>query len=153
MQIIKGTLKALLLTFIFITPSSFALEGQYGAGIMIGEPTGFTGKYWLDDKYAVDAGLAYSFAGENAIHIHSDYLVHLFNTFKIEGHSPVIYYGGGIRFEFENDTRVGLRIPVGITMTMATRPIEFFAELVPVLDFAPETKLKFNGGLGARYYF
>ncbi len=68
-----------------------------------------------------------------------------------------IYYGIGGRIKFiENrghDNRVGIRIPVGINYLPGTIPLDFFFEIVPLLDLVPKTDFGVNGGIGFRYFF
>ena len=49
-----------------------------GAGIILGEPTGVSLKYWLTETSALDAGFTWSFVDENAFQIQADYLIHNF---------------------------------------------------------------------------
>ena len=51
-----------------------------------------------------------------------------------------------------SDDKIGIRIPVGLSYLFANSPLEFFVEVVPLLDLSPDTELDFNGGLGLRYY-
>jgi hypothetical protein len=46
-------------------------------GIIIGEPTGLSAKFWTGGRTAADFGVAWSFSGSGSIHLHSDYLLHL----------------------------------------------------------------------------
>jgi hypothetical protein len=59
----------------------------------------------------------------------------------------------GARFKFENQNRFGVRFPVGITLFIREAPIDFFLEVVPILNLAPDTDFDLNAALGARYYF
>jgi len=42
---------------------------DFGLGIILGEPTGITFKYWASDKAAFDGALAWSFSKEDKFHI------------------------------------------------------------------------------------
>jgi hypothetical protein len=148
-----------------------ALPGAYaqnregtGLGIMVGEPTGVSFKTWIDQDRAIDAGIAWSFSGDDSLHLHADYLLHHFGVFKnhkLPGQLP-LYYGLGGRIKLEDDdngrgddedTLVGLRLPVGIAYLFAEAPFDLFAEIVPVLDLVPDTDLDLNAAVGVRYYF
>lgn len=126
----------------------------FGLGVMLGEPTGVNGKYWLSDTTAVDSGLAWSFAGgQTAFHIHSDYLFHNFGLFKMRDHELQFYFGGGARLKFADRTKFGIRVPVGMAYKFDQEPIDLFFELAPIVDLAPNTEISINLGVGARYYF
>lgn len=139
-------------------------RGSFGAGIILGEPTGLTFKTWLNNNHAVDLGLAWSFSENDSFQIHADYLIHDFETLRpvdFEGRMGVYYgLGGRIKFEEENgrgrnddDTLVGVRVPLGVTYEFPRAPVELFGEFVPVLDLSPDTDLDINLAIGARVYF
>ena len=128
-----------------------AQHTRLAVGVIVGEPTGVSGKLWLSHAGAVDAAAAWSFVNQGAVHLHADYLLHNHDLIKVESGTAAVYYGLGGRLKFGTQTSVGVRIPVGIEYLLAEIPVGVFAELGPVLDLAPSTKLRFNGAIGARY--
>ena len=109
----------------------------------------------IDDPYtAFDMAAAWSFVDEDALHLHGDYLVHNYGVFRVsKGYMP-FYYGIGARLKTQNnDSRVGIRFPVGVNYLFARDPIDIFFELVPILDVTPSTEFSLNASLGARYFF
>jgi hypothetical protein len=152
--------KILLFTAVFIfavSSVSFSQAKGFGIGIIAGEPTGLSFKTWLNNTSAIDAGLGWSFVKEGSIHIHADYLHHFGGIDVSSGNLP-FYIGVGGRIKIKNndhndsDTRIGVRVPVGITYIPASTPIDVFLEVVPILDLAPESALEFNAAIGIRYY-
>jgi hypothetical protein len=139
-----------------LTPVARQEHGGFGVGVIAGEPTGLSLKAWLDEHSAVDAGLAWSFSDHTSFHIHADYLWHNFSLLPVsEGQLPV-YVGVGARIKVRDqndDTRFGVRIPVGLAYHFPNVPVDLFAEVAPVLDLAPRTRFSLNGGVGVRYYF
>jgi hypothetical protein len=132
-----------------------ALEGRnkWGIGVILGEPTGLSLKFWNSRTTAIDAAAAWSFKGEGKLHIHMDYLVHNFKLFKVrEGKLP-LYFGIGGRVKFEEETRVGVRFPLGICFIPRKQPFDVFFEIAPLMDLAPETEFNMNASLGIRYFF
>ena len=137
----------------------------FGIGVIVGEPTGLSAKKWITDTTAIDAAAAWSFADFSSFQLHVDYLWHnydLIQTKELPGQLSVYYgIGGRIKLKGSNDgkgnkdegTRLGVRIPVGLSYTFKENPVELFAEVVPLLDVVPETKLGIGVGVGARYYF
>ncbi|MBI3541922.1 MAG: hypothetical protein HY075_01420 [Deltaproteobacteria bacterium] len=122
--------------------------GTFGAGAIFGEPTGLTAKYWLNhSRDAIDFGLAYSV--RNYLMLYADKLWH----FGRLPHQLSAYFGGGAGLFLGKDTRVDLRIPVGVEWLPSRPRIGVFAELVPALRVAPSTGFDLNGGVGVRYYF
>ncbi len=128
--------------------------GTWEAGVLLGEPTGFSAKYWTTENTALDFGAAWSFEGEGQFHFHCDYLFHNFETFRVDRGSLPLYFGLGGRIRFdEHDSRVGLRIVVGTEYLFDQYPMSLFFEVAPIVDFAPETEASVNGGIGIRYVF
>ena len=128
-----------------------AQQRPLGLGIILGNPSGISFKYWQSQRNAFDGGLAWSTDNEESFQIHGDYLWH---RFDITGDSRTpLYYGIGLRIRTEGEAAgMGIRIPGGITHLFRNDPFEIFFELVPVFDLAPETELDVEVGLGARFY-
>lgn len=142
----------LLLIGLFV-PSASA-QNDLGIGVILGEPTGLSAKKWLSNEHAIDAGLAWSFSHDDRVQIHGDYLYHrvrAFSTDDVQGRIP-FYFGIGGRAVLGDDALLGVRLPVGVGKTLRSAPVEFFLEIVPILDLAPDTDFDLNGALGVRYY-
>ena len=139
--------------FMVITESpAHAQQRSFGAGVIIGDPTGFTAKYWKSKENAYDFGLAWALGDNGAVLIYGDYIWH---RFEITGEARTpLYFGVGAWFG-ANDNRTGLgaRIPLGVTHIFARDPIDVFFEIVPAISIVPDTDLDVQGGFGIRYYF
>jgi hypothetical protein len=130
-----------------------AQSNGVGVGLIVGEPTGISGKYWTGSTTAFDAALAWSFVDENAFQIHADYLFHNIRLITVsEGKLP-FYYGIGARLKTANDIKLGVRVPLGFAYLFQNVPIDIFVEVVPILDVIPKTDFQINAALGARYFF
>lgn len=125
--------------------------GNSEIGIILGEPTGLSAKFWSSNHSAFDLGLAWSFGGRGSIHIHGDYLLH--QTISPETDDLLFYYGLGARILFRDDPRVGIRIPLGLHYLIPQSRFGIFFELVPMLNLMPATDFDANGGVGVRYFF
>ena len=161
----------LALIFIFLGSSlAYASDKKLGLGIIIGEPTGFTPKYWLSPRTAVDFGLTYSF-GDYFL-IYSDYLYHWLGAIpaKERFFKELSLYigGGGVLFVGSSTARadrrgftnngvssigLGMRIPLGAEWRPKDPPIGVFVELAPGLGIAPAVYAFLQGGIGMRWYF
>lgn len=140
--------------FLFITVNIYSQHSGSGLGIMIGEPTGLSGKHWLNGNNALAGGLAWHFAGPNdGVSLHLDYLYHIDNSFQPSIQFP-LYYGFGARIrDVGGDFGMGFRGVGGILFYPSKLPIDIFFELVPVFTLLPETDLELDLAVGARYYF
>lgn len=129
-----------------------AQQRSFGAGLIVGNPTGLTGKYWKNRENAYAFGLAWSLGGNSSVLIYGDYLWH---RFEITGEPRTpLYVGVGAWIgSFENSTGLGARIPLGIMHLFSKDPIEVFLEIVPAISLVPDTDLDVQGGVGLRYYF
>jgi len=144
-----------LVILLFIVVLSIQLNAQnsgFGLGIIVGEPTGLSAKLWTTEHTALDAALAWSFAGDGFLRLHSDLLWHK-HYFEVEKGQLPVYFGVGAKLVFASDLELGIRIPIGISYQFESGPFEVFLELVPVLNLLPKTRIDFDGGIGARYYF
>lgn len=144
-----------LVLIVFSLADLIAQEKGYGAGIILGEPTGISGKYWLDNTNAIDAAIGYSFL-ENAsrISLHVDYLYHNYSLINTGIIVPV-YYGFGLRLRFKSgeEGSTGIRGVIGASVYIINQPIELFVEIAPSFRLLPSTAIDFDAGFGARYYF
>jgi len=140
---------------LLLAPATLAkAQNEFGIGLIVGEPTGISMKQWISDQHAIDAAIAWSFSHDTTIQVHADYLFHRVRPIRADeyrGQLP-FYFGIGGRAIFNDDPLIGVRFPVGIGRTMREAPIEFFFELVPILDLAPDTKFDINAAVGARFY-
>lgn len=151
----KKLFLSLSFLLIILINTTNAQDKGFGLGVMIGEPTGFSAKYWTSSSNALDFGLAYSFVQKfSALSIHADYLYHAFDVIKSDYRLPV-YYGFGARIRFVNnsDNALGARGVVGIAWLNNKLPLDVFFEVVPVFNLIPSTSLNLDIALGARYYF
>lgn len=141
-------------------------EKKFGAGIVLGEPTGFTVKYLLGNQNAIDGAL--SFLGSNSLYLHSTYLKLMPRAFNIDKQQVNWYYGlGGRLLNHEyyhwhegkyydargSHTHIGVRAPVGLNLLFASSSVEAFGELSLTMDIVPLTSMYINLALGGRYYF
>jgi hypothetical protein len=135
--------------------SALAHDQNFGLGLVVGEPTGVSGKLWLSQTTAIDGGLAWSSAGDGDLHLQGDYLVHDFGLFEVDRGALPVYYGigGRIKFNDEGRDRVGVRVPVGLAYIFESSRVDLFMEIAPILDLAPDTDVTANGGIGVRYFF
>lgn len=157
---------ALLLTFALTSGATAHAQvpsgGDFGVGLMLGEPSGLTGKYWFNNVNAVDVHMAFDFTDE-AFVVFSDYLFH-FDAFKLASGANVdvpVYIGVGGKFAVNGDNRgnddgdvtLGARIPLGVTVLLKKAPLEIFVEIAPGVRIIPSTSGDIDGAIGLRYYF
>ncbi|HKI84283.1 MAG TPA: hypothetical protein VKA63_08105 [Candidatus Krumholzibacteria bacterium] len=147
----------MVLIAVLIPVSTAASEhrSSFGAGIILGEPTGVSMKLWTGGSTAVQGAVAWSFTEHTNLHLHADYIWHRWNLIQVEKGSLPLYFGvgGRLRLRDEVDDTLGVRFPVGLAYEFADAPFDLFLELVPVLDLTPSSEFDLNAALGGRYYF
>lgn len=145
-----------ILTMVFIALAAGASPlwaqqaGELGAGIIAGNPTGVTGKYWLSSGRALDAGVG---IGAD-VTLYGDHLWHSLTVLPqpARGRLPA-YLGLGLQLGDGSSNGTGLRAVVGAAYWYPGKPLEIFFELVPVLRFSSGDSASLGAGLGVRYYF
>ncbi|GAB4219019.1 MAG TPA: DUF3996 domain-containing protein [Spirochaetota bacterium] len=151
----KNILLPCIFVLMFATIASAA--HNFGAGFILGDPSGLTAKIFMGKSDAIDIGI-----GESAddLYIYADYLRHFHGVFPIN--ELVFYLGVGAGFhdwekdrknDHDEENRIDVRIPVGLEYTFTKVPVGIFIELVPALRIIPDVDFDIRGGLGARYYF
>jgi hypothetical protein len=138
-----------------LSTAAAAETSTFGAGIIIGEPTGIGIKLHLTSGNALAFGVAWSLDEENELHVQGDYLYHNYDLITVEEGEMPLYFGigGRIKINEHKDDNVGIRFPVGLDYIFANYPFDIFLELVPILDLAPDTDFDLNGALGGRFWF
>jgi len=149
----KKILTILFVLTIFLQLKVNAQDRGFGLGIILGQPTGVSGKLWTNAENAFDFGAAWSFQGDGHLLLQADYVWHMFRLISVsEGKLP-FYVGVGGEVTFANKTGIGVRVPVGLDYMFAKAPVDIFLEIVPILELAPETDFDLAGGIGVRYWF
>lgn len=125
-----------------------------GAGLVVGEPTGFTAKLWFPSTgFGVDAAVAWSFRDEPSLYLHTNAIFHLALIQTQNDRYIVPYVGAGIANRFSDGVDLSVRVPVGVSiLPFPSFPLEFFAALAPGIGLIPETDAEFTAGLGVRFY-
>jgi len=148
----------------------FSSNKTFGLGLMLGAPTGLTGKYFLGPDTALDFGVGAIgyYRGRDGLHIHADYLCHPVTLVKAEPFWMPLYFGvGGRVFSFDDDDddprddddglAIGVRAPIGIAFDFNNLPLDVFFEIAFVIDFfvdyRDDVDFDINGAIGLRYWF
>jgi len=151
--------------------SNFEANKTFGLGLMFGDPTGLSGKYFVGPDTAIDFGVGgagYGHGYRRGIHVHADYLWHPISLVSAEPFELPLYFGIGARFwsfDYDNDgdrydgvSALGVRVPIGIAFDFNNVPLDIFIELGLVFDFfVNDYRDDFGvyglGAAGIRYYF
>ncbi|MBK9029977.1 MAG: hypothetical protein IPL61_01340 [Myxococcales bacterium] len=143
----------------------FEANKGFGLGIMLGAPTGLSGKYYYASDKAFDFGVgAFRYYRQrDGLQIHVDHLWHPVSLVSNADFEMPLYLGVGFRlFDFNDDvnhdgTAIGLRAPIGVAFDLNRTPIDIFVELALVVDlfvgYDDRYGADLNGAVGFRFYF
>ena len=137
-----------------LSTNMFCQDKGIGIGVVLGEPTGFTSKFWLNQVNAIDVNIGYSFVkGNGTVFLVSDYLWHK-NIFTSTGERFPVHFGLGVSLRSQNnaDNAFGVRGVVGIALYIKPVPIEIYMEGAGILNLNKIT-LNPNIDIGGRYFF
>ncbi len=152
----KKHLTSIVITFILLTGAAYGQTSSFGLGIILGEPTGISAKLMrAGNSKSINLAAAWSVAGHDRLYLKGDYVFYNEKFLNIDvqnGRMPV-YYGVGALAILEEKSVVGARIPLGIDYFMSTAPLDFFLEIVPVVEILPSTDFTVAGGIGFHYFF
>lgn len=156
----------ILLGTIFNNSYAQSPEGKnLGFGIILGDPTGLTLKYWTQRENALVFDLGASYFGSPRIGV--DYLWH-FDAFRSNIAKLYAGFGGvlgigegrgfyytehhGFYFRSDNSAGLGVRGVFGINVIPRTTPLEFFLELGLLVGLTPDVGSAGDVGIGMRFY-
>lgn len=144
----------LLLFALCLASNAWPQKDDFGLGLILGNPTAFSIKWWTGDRSAIDASLGYHYGNMNHLHLNTDLLLHLW-AFEKEQDLIKIYFGPGAGLGFISDLNITLRAPVGTGLYLHNIPLELFAEVVPLLKIIGpgDSRFLIDGYIGARWYF
>jgi hypothetical protein len=147
----------------------FEANKTFGLGLMLGAPTGLSGKYFYASDRAIDFGLGVigRYRHRDGVHLHVDHLWHPVSLVSEPAFELPLYVGIGGRFFNWNDDRdgypdgqvLGVRVPLGIAFDFNNVPLDVFVEVAFVLDFFiddtsnDDIGTDLNGAVGVRYWF
>ncbi len=139
---------------------------QFGFGIILGEPTGVTVKYWFNNENALVGNFGTSYFGRPRLDV--EYLWHFdaFNSSIVKMYAApggVLGFGKGNDYWYEwrndrfyyrtgNDIGLGIKGLVGINIIPRRTPIEVFLEVGALVGIAPDFGSQGEAALGIRFY-
>lgn len=135
--------------------SSGDRAGKLGVGILAGEPTGASVKFFLTDAIALDGAIGWSTHDDTDLYLHSDLLWHNYDLIPVPRGQMGVYLGAGglLRVRDQRENQAGIRLPLGISYMFDNAPVELFGEIAPTLDVTPDTRGEVTGGVGMRFWF
>lgn len=145
--------------------SSFSANKTFGLGLILGSPTGLSGKYFLSSSTALDfaVGDSHDFDDDDGLTVHADFLWHPVNLVATQPFYMPLYFGVGGRIreddngrDRDDDADVGVRVPVGIALDFNNVPLDIFFEIAVIVNIVDEDDnddVDLDSAIGIRYWF
>lgn len=137
----------------------------WGAGVVLGEPTGFTGKVFLKEIFALQASAAITFWDSHHLVAFVDFLWYP-GAITENQHFLLVWYvglgvGGSIRApwrrnrhnDWEPDPSFWIRAPCGVSFLFSKVPVEAFIESGLTNRVYPWVYIRPIIAIGGRWYF
>jgi len=138
-------------------------RGLFGLGVVFGEPTGLSAKYWTRSSRALDFAFGASYYSD--FRFHGTYLFHIdaFNAQRFP-----LYYGAGLSVAGKGNRSVvvgrntvtrrgelglGPRGALGISYLFPSAPFDVFLEIGATMFIIQPVGLELDLLLGTRFYF
>jgi hypothetical protein len=138
--------------------ASSAQSRDFGLGLILGNPTGVSGKGFLSPKHAIDGAIGFGVLGGEHVRLHADFLW----QFPIQSW-PVgdldLYAGIGAMLAAYSDHHdhgglgLGARGPVGLALSFREAPFDIFIEVALGIWFVRKVNANIDAALGGRYWF
>lgn len=143
---------------------------RFGIGVMVGEPSAITGKYWVNRTQAIDfhLGARRAFSSSRfAPTLYADYLFHFDVGVKPPVFNLGLYLGPGLMFgslggrcyrgRFDSYCRsgnafLGARMPLGVAFLFKKFSGEAFIETAADVILVPFVGFDLDLSLGFRFY-
>jgi hypothetical protein len=145
--------------------------GDFGFGLILGEPLGGTIKYWTSQTNAIVGDVGASYFGEPRFDV--DYLWH-FYSFRSRivalhaGIGAAVGFGNGYydiiyardieghpfyyRAYYNSNVGFGVRAIFGLEIYPRRTPLEFFIEAGPLIGISPAFGVGWDLAAGVRFY-
>lgn len=151
-------MKLLSALFAVLMMTSAAHAEDLGVGVILGDPSGLSGKMKLDGNHSIDGALAYSSGKHSGTQFHADYLWDRARSWGTTQGPLDMYYGLGgrlISYSDENKSKIsiGPRGSLGLSFNINNPNLELFGEIAMVLEVTPSMSADLDAGVGARIRF
>ena len=145
--------------------SSATTGGNFGLGIVLGNPSGISAKIASGPANSIDLVLGYdlnrdAWRGKNdccrdggQLYAGADYVWYNYNLIHVSKGRLPLYYGPGINATLSNYSTVGIRGVLGLEYQFADAPFHLFLEIGPGINVVPNTFINGSGGFGGRFFF
>ena len=138
-----------------------SIGGPFELGVVLGEPSGLTAKYFITDTQALDSAVGFGLSGLETFQFHMDYLWHpqvlaTTTSFRLPfylGVGPVIQIVDDDRDRKRRDLVFGARVPFGLVFVMDQIALNPFIEVAPGVELYAHVGVRIDAAIGVRHSF
>ena len=141
-----------IISLALILPCRALAGGPLGLGIVFGDPTGLSGKYWIDGRTSFDGVLGVGFNRHGHFTICVDWTHHWADLTPVQEGRFLLGVGVGPIISLGSRPDVGMRFKGLADYQFDEAPIGVFLELAPGVTIL-DPGLEIMGGIGVRWYF
>ncbi len=153
---LRKFLLAALLMFSAVPAARAAAPGPFGLGVVLIDPTGLSANYYYEKQRSFAGALGWS---DDHLRLNLDHLWYRRDIIVIDRTPIDLYFGvGGRLYQHEkrngdNESEIGVRVPVGVAYIFRKIPIQLFGELGPALIIVDDSAFIIDIAIGGRFYF
>jgi hypothetical protein len=150
-------MRKLVITLLLMLAIPTPARAEVGLGVFLGEPTGLDVKFDLQRRSALDLVLGW-YGYQRYRHTGYGHLTYLYTPFVGAGSSIVVPLRIGIGGAFygnENNTNVGVRVPLELGLRFRRTPLEIYGEIAVLITLINDNNyddVDVQGGVGLRFY-
>lgn len=132
--------------------SGIYADGPLGLGLVVGDPTGLSGKYWLNSRDALDGIVGVGVGHHGHFSMSVDWTRHWSNLTPVRSGHFQLGLGVGGLLGVGDDPYAGVRFKGLADYLFAEAPVNVFIEMAPTVVIV-DPILTVTGGLGVRWFF
>lgn len=134
------------------TPAFADEPGKFGIGIIVGDPSGVSGKHNLGPM-AIDWAVGFGLIEGEGLHGHVDWLWN-HDIASLDRAEVALHFGVGPKVAlFDDNTWIGARGPVGVNFNFSNVPLDVFVEIAAGLWIVEDTDFDLDAAAGVRWWF
>ena len=155
----KNLILCLACILTMVIPST--ASGDFGLGLILGDPSGISAKISTGPVNSVNLVLGYDLnphyygccRDNGQFYMGGDYVWYNYELIHVTKGRLPLYYGPGVNATFASNSAVGIRGVVGLEYQFAGAPFDLFIEIGPGIRVIPNTEGNMEAGFGSRFFF
>ncbi len=141
-----------LFALVALAPATTPAQGRFGLGAIVGEPTGFSLKYWLDGRNSIDGIIGVNMGRRGGLALVGDWAHHWADLTPVSRGRFLLGLGAGMFIGVGHDLGVGVRVKGLADYMFAPAPVNIFLEIAPTIEIT-DPGIGAQAGLGVRWFF